>query len=247
LVASRARINRPTSDLQVVTEAPKGRGGLRGGRARGDSEPPGTAQSDYGTRPGDLGRSRQNRAERSSAGRRSRRRNARAGGIDRGTGREGGANDARREPPGVRYLGLDALSHHARTGHAGPIFCRVRRRPTRGGDRLGLAAREQEAQNRVPRQPAARRVGPGVDRWLRPADLAKQISAGYMHSAYPIMIPIDGSITVGPNRSRLRGEGECGLVHELRHNHQSPMKARGPRSRILPTGCRASSSPPNRR
>jgi Peptidase M60, enhancin and enhancin-like/N-terminal domain of M60-like peptidases len=48
-----------------------------------------------------------------------------------------------------------------------------------------------------------------------------QISAGYMHSGYPIMIPIDDSIRVGLNERRLRAEGAWGLFHELGHNHQS--------------------------
>jgi hypothetical protein len=48
-----------------------------------------------------------------------------------------------------------------------------------------------------------------------------QISAGYMHSGYPIMIPIDDSIKLGLNPARLRREGAWGLFHELGHNHQS--------------------------
>jgi Peptidase M60, enhancin and enhancin-like/N-terminal domain of M60-like peptidases len=48
-----------------------------------------------------------------------------------------------------------------------------------------------------------------------------QISAGYMHSGYPIMIPIDDSIKTGLNEQRLRREGAWGLFHELGHNHQS--------------------------
>ncbi len=48
-----------------------------------------------------------------------------------------------------------------------------------------------------------------------------QISAGYMHSGYPIMIPIDDSIKLGLNERRLRREGAWGLFHELGHNHQS--------------------------
>jgi Peptidase M60, enhancin and enhancin-like/N-terminal domain of M60-like peptidases len=48
-----------------------------------------------------------------------------------------------------------------------------------------------------------------------------QISAGYMHSGYPIMIPIDDSIKVGLDEKRLRALGAWGLFHELGHNHQS--------------------------
>jgi hypothetical protein len=48
-----------------------------------------------------------------------------------------------------------------------------------------------------------------------------QISAGYMHSGYPIMIPIDDSIKVALDERRLRAEGAWGLFHELGHNHQS--------------------------
>jgi hypothetical protein len=48
-----------------------------------------------------------------------------------------------------------------------------------------------------------------------------QISAGYMHSGYPIMIPIDDSIKLGLSEHRLRREGAWGLFHELGHNHQS--------------------------
>ncbi len=48
-----------------------------------------------------------------------------------------------------------------------------------------------------------------------------EISAGYMHSGYPIMIPIDDSIKLGLNPARLRREGAWGLFHELGHNHQS--------------------------
>jgi hypothetical protein len=48
-----------------------------------------------------------------------------------------------------------------------------------------------------------------------------QISVGYMHAGYPIMIPIDDSIKLGLNHARLRREGSWGLFHELGHNHQS--------------------------
>jgi len=48
-----------------------------------------------------------------------------------------------------------------------------------------------------------------------------QISAGYMHAGYPIMIPIDDSIRIGLNERRLRREGAWGLFHELGHNNQS--------------------------
>jgi hypothetical protein len=48
-----------------------------------------------------------------------------------------------------------------------------------------------------------------------------QISAGYMHSGYPIMIPIDDSVPLGLSESRLRKEGAWGYFHEFGHNHQS--------------------------
>ena len=48
-----------------------------------------------------------------------------------------------------------------------------------------------------------------------------QISAGYMHSGYPIMIPIDDSIKIGLDERRSAREGAWGLFHELGHNHQS--------------------------
>jgi hypothetical protein len=49
-----------------------------------------------------------------------------------------------------------------------------------------------------------------------------QISAGYMHSGYPIMVPIDDSIKVAFSPMRIRREGAWGIFHELGHNHQRP-------------------------
>ena len=48
-----------------------------------------------------------------------------------------------------------------------------------------------------------------------------QISAGYMHSGYPIMGPIDDSVAVSMDEARLRKEGTWGHLHEIGHNHQS--------------------------
>ncbi len=50
--------------------------------------------------------------------------------------------------------------------------------------------------------------------------LDRQISAGYMHSGYPIMAPIDDSAKLALNEKRLRTEGSWGHFHELGHNHQ---------------------------
>jgi hypothetical protein len=50
----------------------------------------------------------------------------------------------------------------------------------------------------------------------------RQISAGYMHSGYPIMTPIDDSARLAMSEPRLRAEGSWGHFHELGHNHQSP-------------------------
>jgi hypothetical protein len=47
-----------------------------------------------------------------------------------------------------------------------------------------------------------------------------QISAGYMHSGYPIMIPTDDSVPLELDEARLRKEGTWGHLHELGHNHQ---------------------------
>ena len=47
-----------------------------------------------------------------------------------------------------------------------------------------------------------------------------QISAGYMHSGYPIMIPTDDSIRLAVSERRIRHEGAWGLFHELGHNHR---------------------------
>ncbi|MHB1561572.1 MAG: M60 family metallopeptidase, partial [Isosphaeraceae bacterium] len=47
-----------------------------------------------------------------------------------------------------------------------------------------------------------------------------QISAGYMHSGYPIMVPIDDSLRTALSLDRLRREGSWGHFHELGHNHQ---------------------------
>ncbi len=50
----------------------------------------------------------------------------------------------------------------------------------------------------------------------------RQISAGYMHSGYPIMVPIDDSAVLAMDERRLRAEGSWGHFHELGHNLQSP-------------------------
>ncbi|WP_165073242.1 M60 family metallopeptidase [Paludisphaera rhizosphaerae] len=50
----------------------------------------------------------------------------------------------------------------------------------------------------------------------------RQISAGYMHSGYPIMTPIDGSAEQAMDLAKLRAEGSWGHFHELGHNHQKP-------------------------
>ena len=50
--------------------------------------------------------------------------------------------------------------------------------------------------------------------------LDRQISAGYMHSGYPIMAPLDQSAKVA-NIDSLK-QGNWGFFHELGHNHQRP-------------------------
>ncbi len=49
----------------------------------------------------------------------------------------------------------------------------------------------------------------------------RQISAGYMHSGYPIMTWMDVAELV-VDLPRLRREGSWGHFHEMGHNHQSP-------------------------
>ncbi len=49
-----------------------------------------------------------------------------------------------------------------------------------------------------------------------------QISAGYMHSGYPIMCPL-GEMTKGLDQLRIQREGAWGYFHEIGHNHQQPM------------------------
>jgi hypothetical protein len=49
----------------------------------------------------------------------------------------------------------------------------------------------------------------------------RQISAGYMHSGYPIMTPIDDSTRLAVDETRLRSGGSWGHLHELGHNLQS--------------------------
>lgn len=49
----------------------------------------------------------------------------------------------------------------------------------------------------------------------------RQISAGYMHSGYPIMTPIDDSTTTALDLAKLKAEGTWGHLHELGHNFQS--------------------------
>jgi hypothetical protein len=47
----------------------------------------------------------------------------------------------------------------------------------------------------------------------------EQISAGYMHSGYPIMTPLD-SVAIATTLSDLTTKGSWGHFHELGHNHQ---------------------------
>lgn len=49
----------------------------------------------------------------------------------------------------------------------------------------------------------------------------RQISAGYMHSGYPIMTFLDAAPRF-VNLENLRGKGDWGMFHEMGHNHQSP-------------------------
>lgn len=49
----------------------------------------------------------------------------------------------------------------------------------------------------------------------------RQISAGYMHSGYPIMTPVDGSAKLAMDAQKLKAEGSWGHFHELGHNLQS--------------------------
>lgn len=48
-----------------------------------------------------------------------------------------------------------------------------------------------------------------------------QISAGYMHSGYPIMTPLDKSVDTTVSLAAMK-EGTWGHFHELGHNHQQP-------------------------
>lgn len=48
-----------------------------------------------------------------------------------------------------------------------------------------------------------------------------QISAGYMHSGYPVMTHMDVEEDL-VNEERLRRDGDWGFYHEFGHNHQSP-------------------------
>jgi len=47
-----------------------------------------------------------------------------------------------------------------------------------------------------------------------------QISAGYMHSGYPIMTHLDAAPRF-VDLATLRGKGDWGMFHEIGHNHQS--------------------------
>lgn len=49
-----------------------------------------------------------------------------------------------------------------------------------------------------------------------------QISAGYMHSGYPIMAPM-GEIPTVLDPAKVKRDGAWGYFHELGHNHQSPL------------------------
>ena len=70
-------------------------------------------------------------------------------------------------PRGFDVLVLVPVSCHFQPGEAAPGVRRIRRWPARGGDRLGLAAREQEADGRIPRELA---LSPGRV-WPGPTDL----------------------------------------------------------------------------
>ncbi len=50
-----------------------------------------------------------------------------------------------------------------------------------------------------------------------------QISAGYMHSGYPIMTHLDAAAFMTNAADLERGEHAWGLLHELGHNHQSDL------------------------
>ncbi len=50
----------------------------------------------------------------------------------------------------------------------------------------------------------------------------RQISAGYMHSGYPIMTFMDDSVALSLSYKRLTTEGTWGHWHELGHNRQRP-------------------------
>lgn len=50
----------------------------------------------------------------------------------------------------------------------------------------------------------------------------RQISAGYMHSGYPIMTWMDDSVPLSLSVERLTKEGTWGHWHEIGHNHQLP-------------------------
>lgn len=52
--------------------------------------------------------------------------------------------------------------------------------------------------------------------------LDQQISAGYMHSGYPIMAHLDVERRIVDAAKIAQGEGTWGFFHELGHNHQSP-------------------------
>jgi hypothetical protein len=49
-----------------------------------------------------------------------------------------------------------------------------------------------------------------------------QISAGYMHSGYPIMAPL-GEVSTLLDIAKIQRDGAWGYFHELGHNHQQPM------------------------
>ena len=48
----------------------------------------------------------------------------------------------------------------------------------------------------------------------------RQISAGFMHSGYPVMCMIDPSQKDSINLAELINKGDWGFIHELGHNHQ---------------------------
>lgn len=68
----------------------------------------------------------------------------------------------------------------------------------------------------------------GVDRDLHRAErivFERQLSAGYMHSGYPVGAPQDASATLAVDGDALLREGNWGFFHEYGHNHQHDLWA----------------------